>query len=280
MLREGQVRIPSGCALSGIMSRNGSRFSGEEIIKSIVLMHDRSNGLGGGFAAYGIYPQFKEYAEKNNNVFCIPDMAKAEAEFSGIDGTDMNYRGIELHVPLSGKHQVSNAVTAIEMALALNKHTLFHIAKSDIISGIGNTKLPARQEVLRRHPLIILDGAHNIDGIKTLAGSIQANLSGRKIVAVMGMLKDKDYEESIGMIAGLCSNFIAVKPDNPRALNVAAAAEEAKKYCAKVAACDDYAAAVKLALQYAGEDGAIVICGSLYLAGPMRNIVLNYFKSL
>jgi glutamate synthase domain-containing protein 1 len=43
------------------MSRNGSRFSGEEIIKSIALMHDRSNGLGGGFAAYGIYPQFKEF---------------------------------------------------------------------------------------------------------------------------------------------------------------------------------------------------------------------------
>jgi glutamate synthase domain-containing protein 1 len=60
LLREGQIRIPAGCALSGIMSRKGARFSGEEIIKSIALMHDRSNGLGGGFAAYGIYPQFKE----------------------------------------------------------------------------------------------------------------------------------------------------------------------------------------------------------------------------
>jgi len=54
-------RIPSGCAVSGMMSRKGRRVSGEDIITSIALMHDRSNGLGGGFAAYGIYPQYKDH---------------------------------------------------------------------------------------------------------------------------------------------------------------------------------------------------------------------------
>lgn len=61
MEREGQVRIPSGCAISGIFNKSGKRMSGEDIIKSISVMHDRSNGLGGGFAAYGIYPEYKEY---------------------------------------------------------------------------------------------------------------------------------------------------------------------------------------------------------------------------
>lgn len=61
MLKEGQVRIPSGCAISGIFSRDGKRMSGEAIIKSIAVMHDRSNGLGGGFAGYGIYPEYKEF---------------------------------------------------------------------------------------------------------------------------------------------------------------------------------------------------------------------------
>ena len=61
MLREGEIRIPSGCAISGFINRKGERVSGEKIIRSIALMHDRSNGLGGGFAAYGIYPEFKEY---------------------------------------------------------------------------------------------------------------------------------------------------------------------------------------------------------------------------
>lgn len=56
MLKEGQVRIPSGCAIAAIIDRKGGKINGSEIIKSIALMHDRSNGLGGGFAAYGIYP--------------------------------------------------------------------------------------------------------------------------------------------------------------------------------------------------------------------------------
>jgi glutamate synthase domain-containing protein 1 len=58
---EGEIHIPSGCALSGIINRRGIRFSGELIMKSIALMHDRSNGLGGGFAAYGIYPEYKDF---------------------------------------------------------------------------------------------------------------------------------------------------------------------------------------------------------------------------
>lgn len=60
LMREGEVRIPSGCAISGIINKKGKAFSGENIIKSISLMHDRSNGLGGGFAAYGIYPDYKD----------------------------------------------------------------------------------------------------------------------------------------------------------------------------------------------------------------------------
>ncbi|MCK8824769.1 class II glutamine amidotransferase [Fuchsiella alkaliacetigena] len=58
-----QEKVLSGCAISGILNRKGKKFSGREIIDSIALMHDRSNGMGGGFAAYGIYPERKdEYA--------------------------------------------------------------------------------------------------------------------------------------------------------------------------------------------------------------------------
>lgn len=60
MLREGDIRIPSGCAISGIISKDGNNINGEKIVKSISVMHDRSNGLGGGFAGYGIYPQYKD----------------------------------------------------------------------------------------------------------------------------------------------------------------------------------------------------------------------------
>ncbi len=59
--REGEVRIPSGCAVSAIIDRSGARMTGDKIIRSIATMHDRSNGLGGGFAGYGIYPDYKDY---------------------------------------------------------------------------------------------------------------------------------------------------------------------------------------------------------------------------
>ena len=61
MRKEGQVRIPSGCAISAVISREGRRMSGEKIVESMCPMHDRSNGLGGGFAAYGIYPEYRDF---------------------------------------------------------------------------------------------------------------------------------------------------------------------------------------------------------------------------
>jgi glutamate synthase domain-containing protein 1 len=78
MQLEGQTRIPSGCAISGIIDKSGKRMSGEAIIKSISVMHDRSNGLGGGFAAYGIYPEYKDYYALH--IFYDSTSAKKECE--------------------------------------------------------------------------------------------------------------------------------------------------------------------------------------------------------
>lgn len=61
MLKEGEVRIPSGCAVAGIFSKDGKRINGGVIVDSMRTMRDRSNGLGGGFAGYGIYPEYKDY---------------------------------------------------------------------------------------------------------------------------------------------------------------------------------------------------------------------------
>ncbi|MDR3312053.1 MAG: glutamine amidotransferase family protein [Spirochaetaceae bacterium] len=78
MKKEGEVRIPSGCALTGIFSRSGKRISGADAITSIATMHDRSNGLGGGFAGYGIYPEYKQYYALH--IFYNTPEAKRECE--------------------------------------------------------------------------------------------------------------------------------------------------------------------------------------------------------
>ena len=75
---EGEVRIPSGCAISAVISRNGERMSGEKIIESMKPMHERSNGLGGGFAAYGIYPEYRDFFALH--IFYNDESCKAECE--------------------------------------------------------------------------------------------------------------------------------------------------------------------------------------------------------
>ena len=61
MQLEGQIRIPSGCAIAAVISKEGKKMSGKSIVDSMVPMHERSNGLGGGFAGYGIYPEYKDF---------------------------------------------------------------------------------------------------------------------------------------------------------------------------------------------------------------------------
>ena len=78
MQREGEIRIPSGCAVSGVFSKAGAPICGDTIIRSISVMHDRSNGLGGGFAGYGIYPEYKKYYAFH--IFYDNSMSKQECE--------------------------------------------------------------------------------------------------------------------------------------------------------------------------------------------------------
>jgi dihydrofolate synthase/folylpolyglutamate synthase len=89
----------------------------------------------------------------------------------------------------------------------------------------------------------------------------------------MGMLADKDCEASVGLIAGLCGKFVACAPQNPRALPSAATAGIARKHCPDVSAHDDVADAIAEAKGWAGPEGAVVVCGSLYLAGPVRKLL-------
>lgn len=75
---EGQIRIPSGCAISAVISKDGNKMTGEKIMESMVPMHDRSNGLGGGFAGYGIYPEYKEFYALH--IFYNDNEARVECE--------------------------------------------------------------------------------------------------------------------------------------------------------------------------------------------------------
>ena len=78
MKLEGEIRIPSGCAIAAVISRDGKKMTGETVMNGIAVMHDRSNGLGGGFAGYGIYPDNKDFYAFH--IFYTDNNARAECE--------------------------------------------------------------------------------------------------------------------------------------------------------------------------------------------------------
>lgn len=130
-----------------------------------------------------------------------------------------------------------------------------------INSSIIMSKLPARQEYITNN--IMIDGAHNADG----AAALKSKLPKQDITAVIGMMKDKDVESYLKIIAPLCKKIIATKPSNPRAMKSDKLAEIAKKYCKDVISIDIPSQAVTHAKKNAS---FLLICGSFYLARDIR----------
>ena len=131
--------------------------------------------------------------------------------------------------------------------------------------AIADTRFVGRCERLRTDPLCIIDGAHNIDGARALGRVIDEVMADRRVTLVMGMLADKDYRESITLLAGRADRFIAVTPDSYRSLPAAEAAEVAKTVCGDVAVVEKPAEGALYALRTAAPDEVIIACGSLYM---------------
>ncbi|MFT9056531.1 MAG: folylpolyglutamate synthase/dihydrofolate synthase family protein [Ethanoligenens sp.] len=213
---------------------------------------------------------------ERGNALHIPQIERVEIKQESIDGTKLCYGGQPLTIPLCGRHQISNFLTAYETLRVLNTRGL-DISMQKAVDGMARVTFPARMERLHTRPLILLDGAHNPAGTAALADAIKRFLAEKPITVIMGMLADKDYAKGIGNIAPLATRFIAVRPDSPRALDSCATARTASAFCANTSYFDVLEDAFTDALAHTGADDVLLICGSLYLAGPMRRIVRAYF---
>ena len=213
---------------------------------------------------------------EHGNILVTPNLNAVKLKYEGIDGSKIEYKDNSIFIPLAGKHQITNFITAFEVVDILLNRYGFNIASDNIIKGFSAVKFAARMEILQKDPLIILDGAHNPAGAKALANSIKNYLSGKNIVVIMGMFKDKDYKFCISEIATLANSFIAIESHSPRALPTYEVAYEAQKYCANVISCNDYSQALINAQKAAGSDGVIIICGSLYFAGEMKQLINQF----
>ena len=200
----------------------------------------------------------------------IPDLRKLKIIESDISGNTFIYKEKEYEVSLCGEYQIENAVTVIEALNACNYKIPYNI----ICKGLRETFFPARMEVISKNPLIVLDGAHNPDGAKALCKEL-LKYSG-EVTAIIGMMKDKDYEEFLKNTLCFCKNAVAVTvPDLPRSLTNKELSETAGKYCKCVNAEN-----LKDALEKATEISngkPIFIFGSLYLASAIRPILKEKF---
>lgn len=188
----------------------------------------------------------------------------------------IDYGGYRAALGLPGTHQANHAAMAVEIALALWREFGYDISDDAILQGLADARMPARIEVLRRHPLLLLDGCHNPDGAKMLAATLTRADFEENLVGVLGVLADKDYKDMLSDLAPCFAKIYTVTPNCPRALSAEELQKEAR-FHTDAEAADSVADAIRKAVDYADENNlaGVVVCGSLYLAAEARPLLLK-----
>jgi dihydrofolate synthase/folylpolyglutamate synthase len=179
-----------------------------------------------------------------------------------------------IDLALLGKHQLLNCSVAVHVIEELIEQG-FKINNENILMGLRGVKWPARLEIMNTRPLVVIDGAHNVDGIKNLTESIDMYFNYNKIILILGILADKQVEDMIKTIVPKASRVITVTPHSERAELSEELKIQVEKYIANCEAIEDYEEAYKKALSYCTEDDLLLVAGSLYMAGDMRKIIRN-----
>ncbi len=214
--------------------------------------------------------------KEKNNTLTIPCESDIKILKSDVFGTQFIYKNEIYFVKMAGEHQVKNMTCVIEACNILRKY--FNITDNNIKNGISKATLPARVEIISEKPLVILDGGHNEDGAKAFYNAVSSVLDTKaKVIVVAGMMSDKAVEDSLKPLIMKSDCFICVTPDNPRAMKGEALSEIAKRYCNNVLVIDSPKKAVKVAESILKDADVLCVVGSLYLAGEVRETLLEIF---
>lgn len=197
----------------------------------------------------------------------------------GLEKQRFDYAGYKgLEIALAGKFQIENAALAVEAVEALRASGL-KITEKHIRDGLLAATWPARFAMVGKRPYFITDGAHNEDAAKRLAESLEFYFTNKRIIYIMGVLRDKEYTKIISLTHRLADHIITVTPpDNPRAMSAYELAEEIAKVHPKVTAADSLEEAVEMSRLLAGKEDCIVAFGSLSFQGKLAEIIENTAK--
>lgn len=209
-------------------------------------------------------------AQEMSSPLFIPDDTLLRMGKTDLTGAFFTYKNIDYSTSMAGAHQVINALSVIEGCHILAKE--LHLTQSHISEGISAATLPGRTEVLSAHPMTLLDGAHNPDGIRAL---VQVIKDKHPCHAIIGMCRDKDLAASLKELLPHVDSFITVDGFSDRA-------ESASNLAALInslggsamPATRDLADEIER-LRTQNPDGLTLICGSLYLTSTVHELIRN-----
>jgi dihydrofolate synthase/folylpolyglutamate synthase len=176
---------------------------------------------------------------------------------------------VDVMVPFHGAHQVANAVLAVTAVEALFERAL---DAGVIAEALGGLRLPCRFEVVQHHPMLVLDGAHNPDGARSVARTLRDEfvVRGRRVI-VLGILGGRDPVEMVNALELTPDDVVLTcAPDSPRALDPRELVAVLEPLGITATPSGDVASALDRALELAGDDDLVLATGSLYTAGDAR----------
>ncbi|HKY48671.1 MAG TPA: cyanophycin synthetase, partial [Acidimicrobiia bacterium] len=192
-----------------------------------------------------------------------------------INGTRGDYEDVFL--PLRGRHQIANLAVAVAASEALLGGPLDEDA---LRSGAAAVVSPGRLEVVASSPLILIDGAHNPQGMRALASALAEEFAAQKWVLVMSAMKDKDLTQMIPPLSGRVRSAIATETGSIRSQSADHLAANLASILEVPASSEpDPEAALARARALAGPDGAVLVTGSLYLVGALRSLLMTGKKA-
>jgi dihydrofolate synthase/folylpolyglutamate synthase len=179
---------------------------------------------------------------------------------------------LNLKLPLPGKFQIRNALTAAATAVLLIERG-FSINWQAVEQGIANVSWPGRLEKISDHPAIFLDGAHNPAAARELRNFWDENLADRRIILIYGAMRDKAVDEIAGLLFPRADRVILTQPHQSRAISVEVLSQIACHHAANCESAPSATEAIHRARSIAKPEDAIFITGSLFLVGEARTIL-------
>ena len=210
--------------------------------------------------------------QMNGAALRYADFGKLETVCLTECGQKFRYRDRTYTLNLCGTYQIRNAAVVLEAIGAL-RDAGWNIPEEAVWEGLSSVSWPARFEVLHKEPLMILDGGHNPQCAQAFAESLMAYGGGKKWLVAAGMLRDKDYERVLEILKPHAERFYCLTPRSARALPGAELARTLRQTGAKAAAYESIAEGLQAARGELREEAGIAVFGSLYLAGPVREIL-------